>query len=245
MAGILNHNIVDFIDKKTSDDVQKKFVSIFPSNYVTRFITFHSMMTETGAQYPFIIMNTDHSNKKGTHWWSFFDLHAKSEIFLFDSFGFEGFKEFVLQDNRKTLNQILYGIEIFEKKDNKVTIITLTFSMNEYEKIKNANRLSTTTQALLHFMNKFRKKHNLKNEVMVHFVDDQLQKTETDTCGIFQLYFYVNVFNPVEYSQIISDKTLMKKTIEKLLNDILTTEKTENEGRIEAFIDENKIRMRE
>ena len=38
-----------------------------------------------------------------------------------------------------------------ERKDKKVTIITLIFSMNENEKIKNANRLSTTTQDLLHF----------------------------------------------------------------------------------------------
>ena len=51
--------------------------------------------------------------------------------------------------------------------------------MNEYEKIKNANRLSTTTQDLLHLMNEFRKKHNLKNEAMVHFVDDQLQRKQT------------------------------------------------------------------
>ena len=43
--------------------------------------------------------------------------------------------------------------------------------MNEYEKIKNANRLRTTTQDLLHLMN---------DKVMVHFVDNQLQKTETD-----------------------------------------------------------------
>ena len=49
-------------------------------------------MTETGAGSTFIIMNTDHSYKKGTHWWSFLDLHPKKEIFLFDSFGFEGFK---------------------------------------------------------------------------------------------------------------------------------------------------------
>ena len=62
-------------------------------------------------------MNTDHSDKKGTHWWSFLDLHPKKkEIFLFDSFGFDGFKEFLLQDDRKTLNKILYGIKKFEKK---------------------------------------------------------------------------------------------------------------------------------
>ena len=48
--------------------------------------------------------------------------------------------------------------------------------MNEYEKIKNANRLSTTTQYLLHLMNEFGIKHNLKNEVMVHFVGDQRKK---------------------------------------------------------------------
>ena len=80
---------------------------------------------------------------------------------------------------------------------------------------------------------------------MVHFVDNQLQKTETDTCGIFQLYFYVRLFNPVENSQIINDKTLTKKTIENLFNEISTTDKDENESRIEAFIDESKIKMEE
>ena len=44
------------------------------------------MMNEKGARYPFIIMNTGCSNKKGTHWWSFLDLHPKKEIFLFNSF---------------------------------------------------------------------------------------------------------------------------------------------------------------
>ena len=71
------------------------------------------------------------------------------------------------------------------------------------------------------------------------------KKTETDTCGIFQLYFYVRLFNPVENSQIINDKTLTKKTIEKLFNEISTTDKDENESRIEAFIDESKIKMEE
>ena len=52
-------------------------------------------MTEPGARYPFIIMNTDRSDKKGTHCWSFLDLHSKKEIFLFDSFGFEAFYLFI------------------------------------------------------------------------------------------------------------------------------------------------------
>ena len=78
-------------------------MSIFPSNYVTKFITFHSMMTETGAHYPFIVMNTDCSDKK--HQWSFLDLHPKKVIFLFVSFGFEGFKEFFVTRQSSNFKQ--------------------------------------------------------------------------------------------------------------------------------------------
>ena len=86
------------------------------------------------------------------------------------------------------LNKILYGIKK-KKKNKKVTIITLTFSIIKYEKTKNANRLSITTKDLLHLMNESGEKHNLKNEVTVHFVDDQLQKTESDTCEYFNFIF--------------------------------------------------------
>ena len=48
--------------------------------------------------------------------------------------------------------------------------------MEEYKKIKTVNRLSETTQDILHLINEFGKLHNLKEEVRVHFVDDQLQK---------------------------------------------------------------------
>ena len=65
--------------------------------------------------------------------------------------------------------------------------------MNEYEKIKNGHRLRPTTQDLLHLMYEFGKLHKVKDTIKVHLVDDQLQKIETDTCGIFQIYFYFNL----------------------------------------------------
>ena len=94
-------------------------------------------------------------------------------------------------------------------------VISLTFSMEECKKIKTVNRLSEKTQDILHLINEFGKLHNLKEEVRVHFVDDQLQKTETNTCGVFQLYFFVNLFNPDENSAIIEDKILTKKSNRK------------------------------
>ena len=88
----------------------------------------------------------------------------------------------------KKLNKILYGIGKFEKKTKK-----------------------KTTQDVLHLINEFGKLHNLKEEVRVHFGDDQLQKTETNTCRVFQLFFFVNLFNPDENSVLIEDKILTKK----------------------------------
>ena len=67
MAGISNQNLLNFIEEKTNDDIKKNFVGVFPSNFITKFITFHRMMNEKSTGYPFIIMNTDRRDKKGTH----------------------------------------------------------------------------------------------------------------------------------------------------------------------------------
>ena len=70
---------------------------------------------------------TEKTSDDKKNWWNSLDLHPEKEIFLFDSFSFEGFKEFILQDNQKVFNKILYGIKNFNKKGNKITLITLSF----------------------------------------------------------------------------------------------------------------------
>ena len=47
-------------------------------------------------------------------------------------------------------------------------------------------------------------------------LDDQLQELTTDTCGIFQLYFYKNLFDPDGDSKIIGDEFLIKKNSNKI-----------------------------
>ena len=144
MAGISNQNLLNFLEEKTNDDIEKNFVGVFPSNFITKFMTFHRMTNKKSIQYLFIIMNTDRSDKNGMHWWSCLDLHPKNEIFLFNSFGFDGFKEFLLQDDKRNL--IKFSMEFKNlKKKMVIMAITLTFSMEEYKKIKTVNRLSETT----------------------------------------------------------------------------------------------------
>ena len=88
-GGISNKTIVCFFAESGNDDVIKNFIGVFSSNFVNRFISFHGMISESGTKYPFTIINTDQSDKKGTHWWSFLDFHPKKEIFKFDSFVFK------------------------------------------------------------------------------------------------------------------------------------------------------------
>ena len=83
MAGISNQNLLNFIEEKANNDIKKNFVGVFPSNFIIKFITFHRMMNQKSTQYLFIIMNTDRSDKK------------------IDSFGFDGFKKFLLPDDNK------------------------------------------------------------------------------------------------------------------------------------------------
>ena len=88
--------------------------------------------------------------------------------------------------------------------------MVIIFSMEEYKKIKTVNRLSQTKQDILHLINEFGKYYTFKENVQVHFINDQLQKTETNT-------FSVKLFNFDENSPIIEDKILTKKNNRKTL----------------------------
>ena len=241
-GGISNEEVIKFFENVEDNDIRENFVGVFPSNHINKFISFHKLVKDANKKYPFIIMNTDRSDKAGTHWWSFLDLHPKKEIFLFDSFGFEGFSKFIIDNDIKTLNKILFGIKKFKREDKKITLITLKFSMKEYEKIKTGHQLRETTQDLLHLMYEYGKLHKINDNVTIHAVDDQLQEIYSDTCGMFQLYFYYNLFVPYENSSIVEDKKLTKKTVEKILNEIFSLDRETNEKIVENFAKEKDIK---
>ena len=66
-----------------------------------------------------MIANTEGSSKGGTHWWSILDIEPKTDIFFFDSFGLDGLKHFIEQDDRKIVEKVLYGTEKITRTDKK------------------------------------------------------------------------------------------------------------------------------
>ena len=66
----------------------------------------------------------------------------------------------------------------------------------------------------------------IKNIVKAVIVDDNLQSFDTNYCGIFQAYFYLNLFEPLNTSVVAerSTKKLEVKLIGELLNELLILE---------------------
>ena len=72
---------------------------------MNKFVNFQQIMKTGGTNHPYLISNTDRSDKDGTHWWGILDIHPKAEILFFDSFGQEGLKNFVIQEDQKIVKK--------------------------------------------------------------------------------------------------------------------------------------------
>ena len=43
------------------------------------------------------------------HWWSLLDIYLKEDLLLFDSFGFTGFKKFIVDNDVDIINKMLFN----------------------------------------------------------------------------------------------------------------------------------------
>ena len=72
---------------------------------MNKFIDYKSMISEKKEKHSFLIANSDTSDKKGTHWWSILDIELKTDLFFFNSFGVDGLKSFMIQDDKKVVEK--------------------------------------------------------------------------------------------------------------------------------------------
>ena len=66
-------------------------------------------------------MNTDSSQKGRIHWWSILNIEPKQDTFLFDSFGLDNLKHFIIQDCQNIIEKILFRTEKMTRTDSKIT----------------------------------------------------------------------------------------------------------------------------
>ena len=170
----------------------------------------------------------------------------KHNISLFDSFGLDGLKHFIIQDNRNIIVKILFGTEKMTKTDSKITLFNIRFNLNNYENLSvdELDALSDTATNFFRFVQAFSNKLKLCNFVNTWMVKDRIQSLNYVTCGIFQLYFYDNLFNSNENRKIQDKTRLNKKTIETLLNELFVLENQDkNEEMMRQYATDNNISM--
>ena len=105
MGGISKFQVEEAFKKIGDEDLLKNFVGVFPSNRMNRFIDHAAMISDCSGKYPFVIVNTDAEGKPGVHWWSMLDIEPRNDFFFFNSFGLEGLKQFIIQDEKKIVRK--------------------------------------------------------------------------------------------------------------------------------------------
>ena len=81
--GISNFHIEEALRNINNPDINDNFVGAFPANHTNKFIDYKSVISEKEGKLPFLIANTDSSDKKDTHWWSILDIEPKTDLFFF------------------------------------------------------------------------------------------------------------------------------------------------------------------
>ena len=160
------------------------------------------------------------------------------DILLFNSFGLDGLKHFIVQEDKKVIAKVLFGTEKMTRSDNKITLCKIEFNLNVCKKLSKTelDSLSDTAPNFFHFIQAFGNKFKLRNFVNIRTVEDRVQDWNSSTCGIFQLYFYDNLFIPDEKSKIQNNNRLNKKTTETLLNELIALDnKNEKKKKMEQY----------
>ena len=200
----------------------------------------YSMNKKTNGKYPFAIFNTDNYDQPRKQWWSFIDIHPPKNLFLFDSFGMEGFKFFIVNNEEKITNELLYDFKKCEPKSNqKLKLCAMKFCVKPWQKMsrKVKDQLADTAQSFFHLLEQFAKLKKT-NCINILISENNVQNLTSSKCHDFQLYFYKNLFDPDEKSKIISHDNLNKKTLEIIINEIFSTDVHENEHTIKNFKEE-------
>ena len=215
----------------------------FSIDSITKYVDFYSIIKNRNIKYPFAIFNMPKENEPGEHWWSFLDIQPKTNLFLFDFLGLDGFKVFVVNNQETVINKLLYDLKRCQSKSNKrLTLCSMKFCINTWRKMsqKTKSQLTETAQNLFHLMEQFAK---LKNSQCINIIilENRVQDLLTSDCSPFQLYFYKNLFDPEEKSKILHHQKLTKNTLETLMNEIFFPDVDENQYLIKKFEEEYNL----
>ena len=87
-------------------------------------------------------------------------IHPKKNLFLFDGLGIEGFKFFIVNNNQKIIDELLYDFKKCDSKSNqKMKLCAMKFCVETWQKMshKVKDQLTDAAQIIFHLLEEFTK----------------------------------------------------------------------------------------
>ena len=139
----------------------------------------------------------------------------------------------------------MIGIEQMNKTDQKITLCKIKFNLGACKELskKEIDSLNDTARDFFYFIQAFGIKLKLRSFVNIWVVEDTIQDLDSATSGIFQLYFYENLFNPDKNSKIQNESKLKKAIVETLLNKLFSLDDREYQMKMEEYADELGVKI--
>ena len=109
--GLSNFQIDDFLKNEENEDFKKNSMGTYSIDSIAKYINFYEIIKRGNSKYPFATFNMNKENETGVHWLSFMDIHPKNNLILFNSFGIEGFKLFIVNNDHDIINELLYNFK--------------------------------------------------------------------------------------------------------------------------------------
>ena len=101
-----------------------------------------------------------------------------------------------------------------DKTNQKISLCKIKFNLGACKQLsrEEIDSLSDTARDFFYFVQALGIKLKPRSFVNIWMVEDRIQDLDSATCGIFQLYFYENLFNPDKNSKIENEPKLKKTT---------------------------------
>ena len=131
------------------------------------------------------------------------------------------------------------------RSDQKIALCKIKFNLGACKVLtkKEVDSLSDTARNFFYFIQAFGLKLKLRSFVDIWMVEDKVQYLDSTTCGIFQIYFYDNLFNPDKNSKIQSETKFKKSTVETLLNELFSLNEKDNEIKMKEYADKIRVKI--
>ena len=118
------------------------------------------------------------------------DTEPQTDLFSY-TFGEDALKSFIIHDNEKVIEKILFGTKQLTRTDNKTMLVNVKFSLNACKNLSKSelDNLRDTARDFCYLVQSFGNKLKLGSFVNLWVAEDCIPDLTTVTCGIFQIYF--------------------------------------------------------